>query len=58
MIVFILSLKTPQNISGIKHIQSKDVVIIATNNPNIDIPKVVDEVERLISKNTLIIINL
>lgn len=30
-----------------KHIQSKDAVIIATNNPNIDIPKVVDEVERL-----------
>ena len=30
-----------------KHIQSKDNVVIATNNPNIDIPKVVDEVERL-----------
>lgn len=29
-----------------KHIQSKDAVIIATNNPNIDVPKVVDEVDQ------------
>jgi len=27
-----------------KHIQSKDIVVICTNNPNIDIPKVVNEV--------------
>lgn len=31
-----------------KHIQSKDAVIIATNNPNIDIPKVIDEVNIII----------
>ena len=30
-----------------KHIQSKDNVVIATNNPNIDIPKVIDKVEEL-----------
>ena len=30
-----------------KHIQSKDNVVIATNNPNIDIPKVVNKVEKL-----------
>ena len=36
-----------------KHVQSKDVVVIATNNPNIDIFKVVDEVEELALKTTL-----